>query len=215
MQSQRGGRKRCAPLFTCMRVAFVTVSTFADLFTFHINTDASPEHYKSASLPGTLLSVTSHLSVLSHLYALRWRLLQIRTPQRARYGRMPWLDTPISDSTHPDLRSHIETNKTLLRLLAFHSAMRPNLQQTYMTPANIKSKVYFMWDFVGRTLGFAYMLSPALSNLDDRSKDIWFDIKGRSFMTAMLLLDDPPGRLDAMVDMSYPGQTGELPFGVS
>ncbi|KAK5699371.1 hypothetical protein LTR17_023301 [Elasticomyces elasticus] len=62
------------------------------------------------------------------------------------------LDKPISDSTHPDLRSYIETNKTLLRLLAFHSAMRPNLQQTYMTPANIKSKVYFMWDFVGRAL---------------------------------------------------------------
>ncbi|KAK3628019.1 hypothetical protein LTR56_018882 [Elasticomyces elasticus] len=69
------------------------------------------------------------------------------------------------------------------------------------------------WDFVGRNLGFAYMLPPTLSNLDDRRKDIWFYIKGRSFMTAMLLPDDPPGRLDAVVDMSYPGQTGELPFG--
>lgn len=29
--------------------------------------------------------------------------------------------------------------------------MAPNLQQTYMTPAASKNKVYFMWDFVGRT----------------------------------------------------------------
>jgi len=42
--------------------------------------------------------------------------------------------------------------KTLLEKLAHHSAMAPNLQQTYMTPAASKNKVYFMWDFVGRTL---------------------------------------------------------------
>lgn len=42
--------------------------------------------------------------------------------------------------------------QSLLRKLAAHDAMRANLEQTYMTPANSKNKVYFMWDFVGRTL---------------------------------------------------------------
>ena len=37
--------------------------------------------------------------------------------------------------------------------------MTPNLQQTYMTPAASKNKVYFMWDFVGRTLVSYYWTS--------------------------------------------------------
>ena len=42
--------------------------------------------------------------------------------------------------------------RNLLDKLAHHPAMAPNLQQTYMTPAAAKNKVYFVWDFVGRTL---------------------------------------------------------------
>ena len=30
--------------------------------------------------------------------------------------------------------------------------MAPNLQQTFRTPAASKNNVYFMWDYVGRTL---------------------------------------------------------------
>ena len=30
--------------------------------------------------------------------------------------------------------------------------MEPILQQTYMSPSKSKNKVYFMWDFVRRTL---------------------------------------------------------------
>lgn len=43
---------------------------------------------------------------------------------------------------------------TTLRLLAYHTAMvdTGNLQQAFMTPAASKNSVYFMWDFVGRTL---------------------------------------------------------------
>lgn len=36
--------------------------------------------------------------------------------------------------------------------LGNHEAMRPNLDQTFSTPANSKNSVYFMWDFIGRTL---------------------------------------------------------------
>ena len=42
--------------------------------------------------------------------------------------------------------------QSLFEKLAYHEAMQPNLQQTYMTPANSKNRVYMMWDFVGRTL---------------------------------------------------------------
>ena len=45
-----------------------------------------------------------------------------------------------------------ENLKELNGKLAFHDAMKPNIDQTYMTPAASKNKVYFMWDFVARTL---------------------------------------------------------------
>ncbi|TKA77522.1 hypothetical protein B0A55_02256 [Friedmanniomyces simplex] len=129
---------------------------------------------------------------------------------------------PIPDDTDPDLKDHMEKNKDLLRLLALHSAMRPNLQQTFMTPANAKTKIYFSthalstssystwtWDFVGRTLGYAYMLPPDLTHLGRMFGEIWMDVRSRSFTTAMLLLDDRPGRLDGAVDATYPGLTNE------
>ncbi|KAK5115179.1 hypothetical protein LTR85_009937 [Meristemomyces frigidus] len=120
---------------------------------------------------------------------------------------------PIPPKASTEWKSQVENLKELYRLLAFHSAMRPNMQQTFMTPANIKSKVYFMWDFIGRTLSFAYMVPPSLEDLDSPQQERWEDVIGRSVMGANLLLDQPPGMLDQMVDMSYPGQTGELPFG--
>ena len=52
----------------------------------------------------------------------------------------------------PEWKSLAEQLRTLLEKLAYHPAMAPNLQQTYMTPAASKNNVYFMWDFVGRTL---------------------------------------------------------------
>lgn len=52
----------------------------------------------------------------------------------------------------PDWKELAEQLRTLLEKLAHHPAMAPNLQQTYMTPAAGKNNVYFMWDFVGRTL---------------------------------------------------------------
>jgi hypothetical protein len=66
-----------------------------------------------------------------------------------------------------------------------------------------------MWDFVDRTLGFAYMCPPTITkqNASGPFEGIWEDVQSRSMLTAMLLLDQPAGRLDMMVDMTYPGQT--------
>ena len=52
----------------------------------------------------------------------------------------------------PEWKQLAEQLRILLDKLAHHPAMAPNLQQTYMTPAASKNSVYFMWDFVGRTL---------------------------------------------------------------
>ena len=39
------------------------------------------------------------------------------------------------------------------------------IDQTYSTPAASKNKVYFMWDFVGRTLAMLYGLPPSLPGM--------------------------------------------------
>lgn len=52
----------------------------------------------------------------------------------------------------PDWSKQAALMRELLQKLAHHPAMEPNLQQTYMTPAASKNKVYFVWDFVGRTM---------------------------------------------------------------
>ena len=64
----------------------------------------------------------------------------------------------------PDWKGLAEELRTLLDRLAHHPAMAPNLQQTYMTPAASKNNVYFMWDFVGRTL---------VSRMTPRIKALW------------------------------------------
>lgn len=62
------------------------------------------------------------------------------------------LSLPIPESAAADWKDVANKLRPLLEKLAYHDAMAPNLQQTYMTPAADKNKVYFMWDFVGRTL---------------------------------------------------------------
>lgn len=120
----------------------------------------------------------------------------------------------IPSNASEEWKFYAENGQALLDKLAHHDAMAPNLQQTYMTPAASKNKVYFMWDFVGRTLvspnmctastststkltflqGFLYMLPPTTSSYSSME-----DIMSRSAMAAMLILDEQPGMLDQMV----------------
>lgn len=62
------------------------------------------------------------------------------------------LSVPTPDDAAKDWADSVTRLKKLLEKLTYHEAMAPNLQQTYMTPAASKNRVYFMWDFVGRTL---------------------------------------------------------------
>ncbi|MCJ1459407.1 hypothetical protein MMC28_009785 [Mycoblastus sanguinarius] len=119
--------------------------------------------------------------------------------------------TPNPPSAAPAWSKLVDNLKILLDKLAHHSAMAPNLQQIYMTPAASKNKVYFMWDFVGRTLGSLYNVNPTLQKLSKQEKEAWEEAKGRATYAKMLMTDAMPGMLDQMTASTYPGQSGQHP----
>ncbi|KAL8646096.1 MAG: hypothetical protein Q9226_007020 [Calogaya cf. arnoldii] len=114
----------------------------------------------------------------------------------------------ISEFAWPEWKKYVQRSQVLLDKLAHHSAMAPNLQQTYMTPANSKNKVYFEWDFVGRTLSMFYNVNPTLQGLSKQEKEKWEDAVGRTTFTKVLILDTRPGMLDLMTETTYPDQKG-------
>ena len=65
----------------------------------------------------------------------------------------------LPEDANPEWLDLAQKLQTLLDELAHHPAMAENLQQTYMTPAADKNRVYFMWDFVGRTLVNSFLVS--------------------------------------------------------
>ncbi|TFK71336.1 hypothetical protein BDN72DRAFT_958135 [Pluteus cervinus] len=101
---------------------------------------------------------------------------------------------PTPNNAAPAYANLHGTLKVLLDKLLNHPAMAPNVNQTFMTPAARKSKVYFMWDFVGRTLGTINMLDPTLPR---REKGEWDEAIGRAAFAAVLI-NDATGKLQAM-----------------
>ncbi|KAI7221881.1 hypothetical protein KC333_g1468 [Hortaea werneckii] len=83
------------------------------------------------------------------------------------------INNPIPDNACEDWKNQVKSLKELYQLLANHPGMSRNNEQLFAQPAHEKNTVYFMWDFVGRTV--------------------------------------PPGMLDQMLSMSYPGQNSEKP----
>lgn len=72
----------------------------------------------------------------------------------------------------------------LLKALFDHPAMEPNREQTFMTPANKKTKVYFLWDFVGRTLGTLYSIPADVPDAVKNEEDgVWQDVMGKFSFT--------------------------------
>lgn len=87
----------------------------------------------------------------------------------------------------------------LTKALADHEVMAPNINDPYWKHANRKSKVYHMWDFVGRTLS---MLLAVDFDLPRRPKGRWTEVKGRAHYTKTLMLDTT-GMLDTMCPDDY------------
>ncbi|KAL8282830.1 hypothetical protein RB597_010188 [Gaeumannomyces tritici] len=104
---------------------------------------------------------------------------------------------PYYKKTHDDLRR-------LLDLLAKHEGMSANMEQTFMMPAADKNKVYFMWDFVGRTLGMMAAVPPTTPKASLASSAMFKDIIGRTVM-AEVLIRDTTGKLD---DTNEPAHRG-------
>jgi hypothetical protein len=51
---------------------------------------------------------------------------------------------PIPSDASPEWKWHCEKLQSIYHKLAYRPAMVPNIQQTYMTPAASKNRVYFM-----------------------------------------------------------------------
>ncbi|KAF2439167.1 hypothetical protein P171DRAFT_502328 [Karstenula rhodostoma CBS 690.94] len=118
-------------------------------------------------------------------------------------------DVPMpSTPAHDDWLKHATLHQVLLEKLALHPAMAPNLQQTYNTPANNKNNVYFMWDFVGRTLGQLFRMDPELPRGIDGPME---DVVVRTTTACNLILDVQKGMLDEMTESQYPEQRGKHP----
>ncbi|KXT00600.1 hypothetical protein AC578_3171 [Pseudocercospora eumusae] len=119
--------------------------------------------------------------------------------------------TNIPPDANATFKQYAESHQTLLTALMQHPAMAPNLQQTYMTPANSKNKIYFMWDFVGRTLGLIVQFDPTRNPARGPKKAIWNDVVNRTVMTKTLLAEDDTSKLETMLEAQYPDQRGRHP----
>ncbi|CAI6274532.1 unnamed protein product [Periconia digitata] len=94
---------------------------------------------------------------------------------------------PLPTTATDQYKRLFQSHQQMMKLLCDHPAMDQNRQQTYSTPANSKNKVYFMWDFVGRTfaiLSNAQNVDPA----DPKGKE-WVDCIGRGCLAHTLILD--------------------------
>lgn len=120
-----------------------------------------------------------------------WAVPDPQTTKRTDYTARI-VDWEIPANANPEYRSTIKQQQELLQLLHDDPAMEPNRQQTFMTPANSKNKVYFMWDFVQRNLLLLYQLKssqPPAEELLDRVTH------------SALLINDTTG----MTNMMFPG----------
>jgi hypothetical protein len=72
--------------------------------------------------------------------------------------------------------------------------MKPNLQQTFSTPANSKNKVYFMWDFVLRTFQH---LAARVDPHKPISSPMYLDVVSRACQAKLLTIDET-GQLNGM-----------------
>lgn len=104
------------------------------------------------------------------------------------------LSIAIPSNASTDWGNAVRKQQALYKALYDHPAMEPNRQQTFMTPAAQKSRVYHLWDFVGRTLQFFYMVdyTKAFGRNVGKEKEIAADAYGRKIMSSILVFDNGP-----------------------
>jgi len=92
----------------------------------------------------------------------------------------------VAPDAHPAYKQYFLLHQQLAKLLVEHPAMKPNLEQTFSTPANSKNKVYFMWDFILRTF---QIIAAQVSPQHPFKSPTWFDVVGRAVQARELMLD--------------------------
>lgn len=124
--------------------------------------------------------------------ASTYQQLDPNTATRRQFSHQLINHEPPENAT-AEYKHYSKTMTDLLDALLHHDAMAENIDQTFMTPANYKNKVYFMWDFVGRTLGMLY--SPLIDPTNPRGEQ-WEEVTGRALYSDVLIKDS--GKLDIM-----------------
>jgi hypothetical protein len=128
-------------------------------------------------------------------------LPDINTTTRKDYTRVI-TEREVPGNAATEYKTEVQQQRELVKLLYDDPAMEPNRDQTFMTPANSKNRVYFLWDFCQRNLIIMLSLDPSLP---DSQKAIWEDVKGRCTFSSILILDDS-GKMNAM----FPGDNIEF-----
>lgn len=120
-------------------------------------------------------------------------------------------EAALPSKMSPDWEKLAMLLRDLYSKLGNHPAMTRNLDQTFSTPANSKNSVYFMWDFVGRTLHQLYLVPAKTNRLSAKHKEAFQDCHGRAAMAAGLILNQPPGMLEMMVKGAPHDQADPMP----
>lgn len=109
----------------------------------------------------------------------------------------------IPDNADATWAEAVRHQQRLHQALYDHDAMAANRQQTFSTPAKQKSRVYHMWDFVGRTLAYFYMLdyTTPSERMWGREKEIWTDAYGR-YVFSKIIMEDTSGKADMMFNVN-------------
>lgn len=99
------------------------------------------------------------------------------------------LNVAIPEDAVTDWASAVRQQQALYKALYEHEAMLPNQQQTFMTPANQKSPVYHLWDYVGRTLQYFYMVDYKTPQAErsGQEKAIYEEALGRTSTSNMMV----------------------------
>jgi len=112
----------------------------------------------------------------------------------------------IPENANDAYKKLVEGSRKLVNCLLDDPAMAPNREQTFMTPAASKNRVYFMWDYVQRTLCYLNELDASQPSRNSGAGEGWADCQGRTSFATGLILD-----ADRMLAAMMPGDT--TPFG--
>jgi hypothetical protein len=90
---------------------------------------------------------------------------------------------PLPDNANEEWTQFTTNLKSLLEALSQHDAMKENIDRPYNEPAKHKNKVYFMWDYIGRTLGMAFSADSS----DPKKSPFWTEARQRAVMGGMMI----------------------------